>query len=274
LSQYPPPQNNDNDAPIQAPIINTLYSHYLGKYTLTVVTISYDGLYKRWVDIDNVTFLVTDYILYPPSAGPHEEPAESILADKNNESNLASGIVREIKNNTNSDVTFYDIDNNDMITIDDIFTIDVDIIPIDATEGIDFHLIYQGEYYTDTFIFRAMGRRNIGRYNERIQFSIEDKMGFDNINITYIDNDYFQRQTFSNFSIRVYNQITGSTVFWGNLIDLLNNESSDVIFYDNDNNSILSNLDNFLILNGSYENFSFQIFYESTGKRIGSAEKD
>ena len=178
------PEENNEDAPIIQPIIHTKPSHQLGNYKLNVVGISYDGRYEYWVGIDNVTYLLTDYVINPDwyVVGP-SEPAQSILNDQNNESNLASGRVREIKNKFTSSIIYYDNDNNDLITIGDEFIINSNIIPINAINGVDLYLIYEGDYYKDQPIFTVMDRVNIGRYYNRLQFSIERENDIYNVTI-------------------------------------------------------------------------------------------
>lgn len=274
VSFHPNHTNNGNiNSTIQHPWIIALPSHHFRNYRLTVGDILHTGsYYDSWVDVDNVTYLVTNYVhnINWYVVG-HPEPARSILSDHNNESNLASGRVRQIKNNTTGYITYYDNDNNDMITIDDEFVINADIIPINSTDGIDFYLIYEGNY-TGYSLFEVMERVNLGRYRQHVQLSIEKEFDFYNVTITQINESFFQGKMISNLSFRIYSKITKSTLLWQNINESHNNESSDIIFYDYDNNSVLSITDYFIINDETLNNFVFEIYLESSGMKIGSIE--
>ena len=241
--------------------------------TGSVVNIYHEMIDDRFVDINNVTYLITDYLPHPHVYGG-PEPAKSILNDEDNKSNLASGRVIEIKNNLSGDVTFYDHDDNDLISVGDEFIINADIIPVGSINGVDFYLIFDAEYYEDRPIFEVMGGIFMGEYTEHVQLTIEKVDGVFNVTIVDIDELFFQEQMISNLSVRIYSKITNSTLFWQNLNDSLENESSLVIFYDSDNNSILSLHDNIKILDGLLENFVFEIYFEYMGTKIGYVESD
>ena len=266
-------ENNGDIGSISHPWITTQSSHHLGKYTIEVVGISFEGVYDPWGDINEVTYLLTDYIINP-GVGGDPEPARSILDDQNNESNLASGKVKHIKNPEDSYIVFLDFDNDDIITVGDEFIIDADIIPANALQGIDLYLIYEGEFYNSTYRFEVMERRNVGEFREQVQLSLEKKDEHYNITILNSNNSYFIGTSISDYSVQVYDKTLMSTYIWYNINNLTPDENNSIVYFDRDNNGIISNQDYFFISEKISHDFIFQIYQESSGLKVGSIDNN
>jgi len=266
-------ENNGDIGSISHPWIITHPSHHLGKYTIKVVGISFEGVYDPWGDINDVTYLLTDYIINP-GVGGDPEPAKSILGDQNNISNLASGKVKHIKNNKESNISFLDYDNDDIITVGDEFIIDADIIPANALQGIDLYLIYEGEYHKGTYFFEVMERNNIGKFQEQVQLSLNNEDGLYNISVINTNESYFQGSSISQYSIQIYDITLESSKVWYPINDLIPNGSKEIAYFDRDNNGIISNQDYFIITETISHDFKFQIYYESSGLKVGSIDNN
>lgn len=97
--------------------------------------------YREWLEIEDMVFLLTN------SSGFSLHELTSVFYNKSHKHNLASGNLNDILNNTSSNVTYYDNDYDDHISLNDTFIIKGDIIDKALEEGwgVRLLLIYNGD---------------------------------------------------------------------------------------------------------------------------------